>query len=485
MLCVSLMPETTDGALAALARVAGRADLAEIRLDAMPRFDLDRLLAAPPCPVIVTFRPAREGGLYEGPEDERLRTLRRAARLGARYVDVEHDALDRLGDVAPDRVIVSYHNVDGTPDDLAAVHRRMAESGAGIVKVAATANHILDTVPVLRLLRDATVPTVALSMGERGVLTRLLAGKFGAPFTYAADDTGPEAAPGQVTLGRMRDLYRADRIGPSTEVYGVMADPVRHSLSPRIHNAAFAEIGCDAAYLPLWVEGDAAAFVRAMQEFEVGGYSVTIPHKQTVMAAADEIEAVARRIGAVNTLQRREDGRLFATNTDWTAGLAAIEAVVGEGWIEGRRALQIGAGGVGRAMAFGLVQRGARLMLADLDTDRAAALADELGADTCPPEAIADVACDLLLNCTPVGMHPKTDVSPVPRRMLREGMVVYDAVYNPAETRLLREAREAGCRTVAGLDHFVRQAVEQFELWTGRPAPVETMRQVVVDALGG
>jgi shikimate dehydrogenase len=282
----------------------------------------------------------------------------------------------------------------------------------------------------------------------------------------------------------MRDLYRVQCIGPATEVYGVLADPVGHSMSPRIHNAAFGEIGHDAVYLPLWVEGDPAAFVRAMRAFDVGGYSVTIPHKQSVMAAADEIEPLARRIGAVNTLQRRGDGSLFATNTDWTAGLAAIEAVVGEGWLHGRRALQLGAGGVGRAMAFGLAERGARVTLADLDADRAEALAGELDAETCPPDAVSDLPCDLLLNCTPVGMHPKTDASPVPPGVLREGMVVYDAVYNPAETRLLREAREAGCRTVSGLDHFVRQAVEQFELWTGRAAPVETMRQVVVEALG-
>jgi len=484
MLCVSLMPETTESARQAIHRVAGRADLAEVRLDAMRAFDLDVLLAHPPCPVIVTYRPAREGGLYEGPEDKRLQTLRRAVGLGARYIDVEHDALAALGDVPPDRLIASYHNFEETPDDLEAIHRRLAETGAGAVKVAVTAEHILDTAPVLRLLRDARVPTIALSMGERGVLTRILATKFGALLTYAADDAGPEAAPGQITLSRMRDLYRVHRIGPDTEVYGVMGDPVGHSVSPEIHNAAFAEVGCDAVYLPLWVEGDPAAFVRAMQAFDVGGYSVTIPHKQDVMAAADEIEPVAQRIGAVNTLQRRADGSLFATNTDWTAGLSAIEAVVGEGWLRGRRAIGLGCGGVGRAMAFGLTERGARLTLSDLDAGRAEALAGELGAETCSPDDIGNVPCDVLLNCTPVGMHPETDASPVPREVLREGLVVYDAVYNPAETRLLRQARRAGCRTVAGLDHFVRQAVEQFELWTGRPAPVERMRQVVVEALG-
>ncbi|HUU89906.1 MAG TPA: shikimate dehydrogenase [Phycisphaerae bacterium] len=483
MLCVSLMPQTTDEALAGLSEAAAMADAAELRLDAMAEFDLRRILASPPCPVIVTYRPRREGGLYDGPEAGRLAVLRDAARLGARYIDVEHDAIDALGDVPPEKIILSYHNHEETPADLAQIHARLAETGAAVVKVAAMANHILDTVPVLRILRDATVPTIALSMGERGVLTRVLAPKFGALLTYAAPETGPEAAPGQVSARQMRDLYRVGRIGPQTEVYGVIADPVGHSMSPRIHNAAFAEIDYDAVYLPLWVEGDAAAFVRAMREFDFNGYSVTIPHKQTVMAAADQMEPLAARIGAVNTLQRRGDGSLFATNTDWTAGVAAIEAVVGEEWLRGKHALVIGAGGVGRAMAFGLNQRGAAVTLTDVDEPRAEALAAEVGVSHVSHADMAGRTCDVLLNCTPIGMHPKTDATAVPREMLRAGVVVYDAVYNPAETRLLREARDAGCRTVSGLDHFVRQAVEQFELWTNHAAPVETMRQVVIDAL--
>ena len=483
MLCVSLMPGTTDEALRGLADAALKADLAELRLDAMHEFDLPRLLAAPPCPVIVTYRPKREGGLYEGPEEARLEALRQAARLGARYIDVEHDALAALGDVPPAKVIVSYHNHERTPDDLADIHARLAKTGAAVVKVAALARHILDTAPVLRILRDARVPTIALSMGPRGLLTRILAPKFGALLTYAAAGSGPEAAPGQVSAEDMRGLYRVDRIGPQTRVYGVVADPVGHSLSPRIHNAAFAALGLDAVYLPLWVEGDPAAFVRAMREFAFDGYSVTIPHKEAVMAAADEIEPTARQIGAVNTLLRRPDNTLFATNTDWTAGLAAIEAVVGRTWLRGKRALMVGAGGVGRAMAFALKHRAAHVTLTDIDAARARTLAIEVGAKVCPIQDLAGQACDILLNCTPIGMHPMTDASPAPRRMLHRGLVVYDAVYNPQQSRLLREARAAGCRTVPGIDHFVRQAVEQFELWTGRPAPVETMRRVVVEAL--
>ena len=508
MICLSLMPETTEQALAGLAEAARTADLAELRLDAMREFDLPRLLASPPCPVIVTYRPQREGGHYDGPEGPRLETLRQAARLGARYIDVEHDALANLGNVPPAKVIVSYHNHERTPPDLADIYARLAATGAGVVKVVAMARHILDTVPVLRILRSARRPTIALSMGPRGVLTRILAPKFGAILTYAGVGTGREAAPGQVSAIDLRQLYRTDRIGPATRVYGVIADPVGHSLSPRIHNAAFAQAGLDAVYLPLWVEGDPAAFVQAMREFAFDGYSITIPHKQAVMAALDEIEPLARRIGAVNTIQRRPDGSLFGTNTDWTAGLASIEAVVGHDWLRGKQALIVGAGGVGRAMAFALKERGAAVTLTDVDEARAEALAKDVGAATMPiatlqrgrhqagrprevpraPERggspdLPREPWDILLNCTPIGMHPKTDATPVPREMLRPGMVVYDAVYNPLQTRLVREAREAGCRTVAGIDHFVRQAVEQFELWTGRPAPVDTMRQVVVEAL--
>jgi 3-dehydroquinate dehydratase/shikimate dehydrogenase len=489
-LCVSLMPETIEQARAGLAGAAKRADLGEIRLDALRDFDpsaeadsaLRSLIEDRPCPVIITYRPKREGGRYDGPEEARLEVLRLAARLGADYIDVEFDAVGALGEV-PGRRIVSRHDLKDTPDDLQKMHEEMAATGADVVKVAVTANHILDTVPVLRVLKSAKQPTIALAMGERGMLTRVLAPKYGAALTYAPLEGQSEAGPGQVPLDVMLDLYRVDRIGPKTRVYGVIGDPVAHSMSPAIHNAAFAETGLDAVYLSLWVEGDAVAFVRAMAEFGFDGYSVTIPHKQGVMEALDEIEPVARRIGAVNTVERRPDGTHFGTNTDWSAGIAAIEAVVGKAWLDGKRGLIVGAGGVGRAMAFALKQAGARLTLADLDGPRAESLAAEVGAETCPLGEIAGRSADILLNCTPVGMHPKTDASPVPPEMLHEDLVVYDAVYNPSETQLLREAREAGCRTVAGIDHFVRQAVEQFELWAGRAAPVETMRRVVLQAL--
>ena len=529
MIAVSLMPRSPGDALRSLERLAAvlqsvqsairipqSAMSVELRLDALEAPDLSRLLARPPCPLIATCRPKREGGLYDGPEEPRLELLRQAARLGAQYIDIEHDAFQALGPVAPAKRIVSYHNFRETPPDLPAVHASLARLGADVVKVAVMANHILDTAAVLRILRGARVPTIALSMGPRGLLTRILAPKFGAFLTYASFDEpvchgrscpavpphgsppaapgspprlrgaglsgAPQAGPGQIPLSDMLNLYRVHRIGRATRVFGVIADPVAHSLSPRIHNAAFADAGLDAVYLPLWVEGDPAAFVRAMREFGFDGYSVTIPHKQKVMEAMDDLAPLARRIGAVNTVVRRPEGSLFGTNTDISAAVASIEAVVGKGWLKGKRALLLGAGGLGRAMAFALADAGAILTITDLDITRAESLASEVDA-VAVLSGFRVPGSELILNCSPVGMHPDVTASPVPAEMLRKDMVVYDAVYNPAETKLLRDARAAGCRTVSGLDHFVRQAVDQFELWTGQSAPVKTMRRVVTESL--
>jgi len=203
-----------------------------------------------------------------------------------------------------------------------------------------------------------------------------------------------------------------------------------------------------------------------------------------VMEALDDLAPLARRVGAVNTVVRRPDGSLFGTNTDISAGITAIESVVGKGWLLGKRALLLGAGGLGRAMAFALADAGTILTITDIDRKRAESLASEVGAVAVAVQsAIRNPQSAMILNCSPVGMHPDVAASPVPAEMLRKDLVVYDAVYNPAETKLLRDARAAGCRTISGIDHFVRQAVEQFELWTGQAAPVDTMRRVLAESL--
>ncbi|MBN2581591.1 MAG: type I 3-dehydroquinate dehydratase [Planctomycetes bacterium] len=488
-LCVAMTPKTTSEAVAQMARLGTDADLLELRVDAMDECDLQRVLSARTVPLIVTNRAANEGGFRKQDEAKRLEVLVEAARLGADYVDVELAALDRFLQLAEGvgrprtKLIVSYHDFERMPDDLVNVARRIdATAAADVVKVVGTARSPEDNLPCFEALRSVSKPAIALAMGEAGQISRVLAGKFGAWLTFASEDAGAESAPGQITLTEMRQLYRADRVGPQTPVYAVMGNPVGHSLSPAIHNAAFQELGLDAVYVRLKVEGDPAAVVRALEAVPLEGYSVTIPHKQAVMAACVDIAPTARRMGAVNTLIRRKDG-YHATNTDVTSAMKVLAQAIGSDRFTGKRALVVGAGGVGRAYVYGLLSRGAEVFVSDIDEPRRNELAQEAGAAAVAPEDLADVRADILMNGSPVGMWPKVDATPVDTAILRDGMVVFDAVYNPQETRLLREAKAAGCVTISGVEQFVGQAVEQFELWTQRKAPADLMRQVVLDAL--
>jgi shikimate dehydrogenase len=282
----------------------------------------------------------------------------------------------------------------------------------------------------------------------------------------------------------MRAEFRAQNIGEGTSVYGVMGHPIGHSMSPAIHNAAYAATGVDAVYLPFDVDSDAAGFVRRAFDLGVRGLSVTIPHKTDVIPALDEVEPEAKRIGAVNTILSRE-GRLVGTNTDLWGALSAIAGAAGsEAALGGKRALVLGAGGAARAVASGLAGAGASVSVTDVIRDRAEALAAELGATALAPDEADPAAFDIVANATPVGMHPAVDACPLDPERLRAGQIVFDAVYNPRETLLLREARSRGCLAVEGIEMFIRQGARQFELWTGRTAPADTMRDVLLARLG-
>ena len=379
---------------------------------------------------------------------------------------------------------MSYHNHERTPADLGAIARQLEATDADVVKMATLAPSLLDNLAAVRVLRAARKPTIALTMGEHGHVCRVLGPKYGAFLVFASLGAGREAAPGQVPVREMHELYRFRQTGPATRVYAVVANPVAHSMSPAIHNAAFAERGIDAVYLPLRVD-DVGELIPAYRELPADGYSVTIPHKEAVIGLLDVVQPLARRIGAVNTIVAR-DGRLAGSNTDWSAAVAAIDSGLADGEsLEGRRVLMLGAGGAARAMAFGLVERGARLTLANRTHERAVRLAAAVGCQVVPLADAGSVPHDVLVNGTSLGMHPRVDGTPLDARLLRPGTLVFDTVYNPLETRLLREAAAAGCRTVGGLAMFVNQAVEQFELWTGASAPRDAMRGVVESRLSG
>lgn len=490
MICVSLGRSSVEELLHEHAQlVAAGAELVEYRLDYLPlATDVAQLLAARRGPVIVTCRRPADGGKYAGDEATRRRWIEAAIAAGAEYVDLEADLAATLPRAGQTKRIVSHHDFQGTPADLAALRQRLAALDADIVKMATTATTPHDNVRMLTAVRDAATPTVGFCMGDIGTPSRVLCGRFGSPFTYAASSRETAVAPGQLSFADLRDLYRYDQINAQTEVFGVIADPVGHSLSPLIHNAAFARLKMNRVYLPIRVPpADLSQFFDEAPSLGIRGLSITIPHKENSIPKLGEADPAVYGIGACNTAVY--DGRQWrGWNTDCLAAIESIELALGglrdgQSPIAGRRALLLGAGGAGKALGVGLLNKGAHLTVTDADAARAAQLAERLPAHLLPWEDRYSTPIDVLVNCTPVGMYPKVDATPFDAASLKSDMLVFDAVYNPEYTRLLTEAKAKGCRVVSGVEMFVRQACMQFKLFTGQDGPADLMREKIQQAM--
>jgi len=477
------------------AAAAAGADAVECRLDyllaAPDEGDLATLLADAPVEVIATCRPVREGGRFDGDEAARLAILARAAAAGAAAVDVELDVPAESRPDAP--VILSCHDFAGVPADLDAIAARLDAADVAVNKVAFAAAGPEDALRALDLVRSATRPAIALAMGEPGLPSRVLAKKAGAYGTFAALAAGAESAPGQPTLDEIRTLYRWDAIGPATQVFGVIGCPVSHSMSPAIHNAALSAAGVDGVYLPLLVQPGAESFNRFLDAvlarpwLNCRGLSVTLPHKENALAyvGPDHCDPLAREIGAVNTVTIDPDGGLRGDNTDYAAAIDALcEAMrISREGLAGQRVAVLGAGGVARAIVAALAHYHADVKIYNRTVSRGEALADEFAAAAAGLDDLPALDAEIVINCTPIGMHPRVDASPL-APLPKAVKVVFDTIYNPLETLLLRRARQAGCLTVSGLEMFVNQAVAQFHIWTDAPAPRDVMRDVVVRKLG-
>lgn len=474
-LCATVTARTTAELRDRRDAVRG-ADLVELRVDSVVDPDAAGALAGRRLPVIVTCRPVWEGGHFAGSEEERRRLLTTAVEHGAEYVDVEARA--DLHDVVAARrgrgVVLSMHDFSGVPTDLAARATAMAASGAEVIKLAVTAHCLRDTLSLLAL--PPSDNRVVLAMGDAGVATRVLARRFRSCWTYAGDGV----APGQMPLPRMRDEFGFSRLSASTAVYGVIGRPIMHSLSPAMHNAAFNALRMDAVYLPL-AAADFADFVAFAEGVPLAGVSVTAPFKLDAFAHAGHVDAAAERTGSVNTLRRLDTADSNAwegCNTDVAGFLAPLRNRI---MLPGCRATVMGAGGAARSAAAALVEAGAVTSIAGRDAARVAAAARHSQADVAawPPAA---GSWDLLVNATPVGTAPALDDSPLPDGPFT-GRLVYDLVYNPRATRLLRDAGDAGCDTLGGLDMLVAQAERQFEWWTGVKPEAAVMRRAAENAL--
>ena len=483
------------------AESGGGADLVEMRLDTVDRPDAAGALEGRRGPVIVTCRAEWEGGYFKGSEEERRRILEKALAGGAEYVDIEARA-GFAGELIRERrgrgLVLSSHIFGSMPDDLESRWAALRASGAEIAKLAVEARSLSDTLRLMTLAEpasrgDGPQGHVLIAMGDMGAASRILATRIGNAWTYAGDNV----APGQISLSRLLGEFHFRDLGPDTDVYGVVGNPVMHSLSPVMHNAGFRCLGIDAVYLPL-LAADAADVLAFARGLGLSGVSITAPFKVALMSAADELDPLAQRVGAINTLAMR-DGRWYGYNTDvhgfaapLLRRLADLPAKAGShpseaGGASGfsrkaaggaelpLRASILGAGGAARAVAVALADLGADVTVCARRPEAARELADLAGGAIGPFPPAAG-SWDLLVNSTSSDGDAAT-TSPIPGAAL-DGTLVYELLYVPAITRLMADARAAGCTAIGGLEMLVAQAEKQFEIWTGQAPPGGLFQQV-------
>lgn len=438
---------------------------------------------------IATCRGREEGGHFAGDTAERVSQILAVARNSNAYVDFEladwrrSDNIRqkiRLAAAAPNggksRLILSAHDFGGPlPGVRGIVDEIGAVKGGAIAKVAYQVEHINESFAALDLMHERADATTAIAMGEDGLWTRVVAKKLGAFATYCALDDDKTTAPGQITLDVMRNTFRWERINQATRVFGVIGDPIAHSMSPALFNRWFAEHDNNALYLPLRVRptgGGVRAFLdecRKRDWLDIGGLSVTVPHKAAALAwAGHSADPQARAIGAVNTLSFA-DGNLRASNTDAPAAIASLLAALKctENDLAGITVDVLGVGGAARALTHGLSALGCRITLFGRSVDKTKSLAEEFAALAADWDARSTRTGEIIINTTTVGMWPAVDESPLSADALSGCRLVFDLIYNPLESALLEQARNAGIAALNGLDMFVRQAAMQFEIWTG------------------
>jgi 3-dehydroquinate dehydratase/shikimate dehydrogenase len=532
LLVTSILAESLGDLVSRAERAwAGGADGVEVRMDAFdgdPGTLAEYLKAHKDRSWIVTCRSAEEGGCFRGDTMERVSRLIAAARGTGAYVDFEladwrrsDNIRQKVGLAAahcvgadtppstPDgsdppphkttlsaaastdgqsrRLILSSHDFERCPENLDAVVHEMIDAHRAVAKVAYRGAHIVDSFAALDVMHEHGSSVMAVCMGEEGLWTRVLAKKFnafGSFCTLAADEA---TAPGQTTLGEMIGSYRWKNIDRSTKVYGVLGDPIVHSISPFLFNRWFADTGINAVYLPMRVGANGDGLARFLDGcmkrpwLDVGGFSVTIPHKVTARAWVGEgADSLSQRIGAINTLVF-DGGRPTGYNTDCYAAITSMCNALrcDRSDLAGLPVDVLGSGGAARAVVEGLRDFGCRVTVYGRTPQRTKSFADECGVMAAAWEDRGRRRGEVLVNCTPVGMWPKVNESPIPADSLGGCRLVFDLIYRPLQTQLLHDATTAGCATLNGLDMFVRQAAMQFELWTGRAPDLQQARDLV------
>ena len=490
--CVALFAADPVELMQKVEASANENSLLELRLDYLPHpaqvlpklkqfaeFHRDIIL-------IATCRRAQNGGKFRGSVASQLEILLKSAAAGCQLVDIELETANSLKDKEIEKLrqqaglIVSFHDYR-TTKKLEETWDEMHRFPADHIKIVSTAKSLSDNVKMLRLLeeRSDVVSTVGVCMGEAGIISRILNVRSGSEFTFASAQTGEETAPGQIAARVLRGVYRIDMVDAATKVYGVAGDPIGQSLSPQMMNTAFRRENINAVYVPLQTK-DVADLLQCMREIPIQGLSITMPLKEDIIEHLDKTDALSAKIGACNTIIRSQDGKLYGFNTDVAGVIRPLEQRIS---LTGAKVLVIGAGGAARAAVFGLKDRNADVWVMNRTAERGQKLARQAHAHYLSHAQLKKLDFDVIVNATPVGMNASRPQSPIDESELR-CRYLFEMIYNPVETRLVKMARAKGIQVIPGIEMFVQQGARQFEIWTGKPAPAEDMHRAILHAMG-
>ena len=490
-ICVAIIGSTPAEMLEKATAVAKENPFLEFRLDyldkpilAMPK--LKQFLADNTAvTAIATCRRAANNGKFAGNVAAEIEVLTKAAEVGFQIADLELESAEHMKKAELQALrdtgialIVSYHDFHSTKD-LESIYDRIQPFKPDFIKIVSTAKSLSDNVTMMRFLERMEDHTniIAICMGDAGIISRVLGVRAGSAFTFAAASAGEETGPGQIAARTLIETYRIDQVDAATKVYGVAGNPIRSSLSPIMMNTAFRRETVNAVYLALQAN-KLSDLLKLVHEIPIQGLSVTMPLKQEIMQHLEHTDPLSAKIGAVNTVLRQE-GKLYGFNTDVAGIVGPIEKRLS---LRGAKVLVLGAGGAARAAVFGCRDKGAEVFILNRTPETAQKLARQSGAKTIKKDALAKNTFDVIINATPVGMAGQKG-APILEAKDLNTKLVFDLVYNPLETPLLRMARQQNIPIITGIEMFVQQGARQFEIFTGKPAPEEEMLRVVIHSL--
>ncbi|HEY2040671.1 MAG TPA: shikimate dehydrogenase [Edaphobacter sp.] len=492
-ICVAIIGSTAAEMIEKASAVVRETPFLEFRLDylekplmALPKlkqFFADNTAVT----AIATCRRSANGGKFSGALAAEMEVLIKAAGSGFHLVDLELESAEALkkGELQKLRdtgvaLIISHHDFSATKD-LDKVYERIEPFQPDFFKIVPTAKTLADNVTLIRFMErmNERASIIGICMGDAGIISRVLGLRAGSAFTFAAATPGEETGPGQIAARTLIETYRIDQVDAATKVYGVAGNPIKSSLSPIMMNTAFRRETVNAVYLALQAT-KVSDLLKLVQEIPIQGLSVTMPHKQEIMQYLEKTDPLSAKIGACNTVLRAQDGKLYGFNTDVAGIIGPLEKRMS---LRGAKVLVLGAGGAARAAVFGLRDKEAEVFILNRTPETAQKLARQSGSKSIKKDAVAKTPFDVVINATPIGMAGQKGAQMLEAKDLANTRLVFDLVYNPLETPLIRLARQQGIGFITGVEMFVQQGARQFEIWTGKPAPEEEMLRVVIHAL--